>query len=81
MAHFGKTADGFTPLYEKWRHGGWCVLNVRYPSGAVGCVTNNFADKKWRIACDSRPFAEQPTFKTRDAAARAEKIIAEKASS
>jgi hypothetical protein len=58
--------------YERWRHGGWYVTNVRYPGGAVGCVSRNYPDKKWRIACDPRPFDEAPTFKTRDAAARAE---------
>lgn len=58
--------------FSKWRHGGWYVHNVRYPSGAIGCVSNNYEDKKWRIACDPRPFAEQPTFSTRDDAAGAE---------
>ena len=58
--------------YEHWRHGGWYVCNVRYPHGAVGCVSNNYPDKKWRIACDPRPFDEQPTFRTRDEAAQAE---------
>lgn len=58
--------------YSKWRHGGWYVDNVRYPSGAVGCVSRNFEDRKWRIACDPRPFEEQPTFKTRNDAALAE---------
>ena len=58
--------------YSRWRHGGWYVHNVRYPSGAVGCVSRNYADRKWRIACDPRPFEQQPTFKCRDDAARAE---------
>lgn len=59
-------------IYSPWRHGGWYVDNVRYPSGAVGCISNNYADKKWRIACDPRPFEKQPTFPNRDAAAQAE---------
>lgn len=63
----------WTPLYSPWRHGGWYVNNVRYPSGAVGCVSNNYEDKHWRIACDSR--AEDYTFPTRDAAARAEREL------
>lgn len=63
--------------YERWRHGGWYVLNVRYPSGAVGCVSRNYADRKWRIACDHREFEQQPTFKTRDEAAAAEWKIAQ----
>ena len=58
--------------YSAWRHGGWYVHNVRYPEGAVGCVSRNFADRKWRIVCDPRPLDQQPTFKNRDAAARAE---------
>lgn len=62
--------------YSKWRHGGWYVHNVRYPNGAVGCVSCNYADRKWRIACDKRPFDDQPTFKTRDEAALAEWHIA-----
>ena len=63
--------------YSPWRHGGWYVHDVRYPSGACGCVSRNYPDGKWRIVCDTRP--EQPTYKTRDAAARAEYDIAEAA--
>ena len=73
-------ADGKTPptsfAYSPWRHGGWYVNNVRYPSGACGCVSRNYTDKKWRIACDPRPFEEQPTFKSRDEAALAEWYLA-----
>jgi hypothetical protein len=65
--------EPWTPAYERWRHGGWYVTNLRYPSGAVGCVTRNFADRKWRIACDPRP--EDHTYPTRDAAARAERDL------
>lgn len=61
------------PSYSHWRHGGWYVNNVRYKSGACGCVSNNYADKKWRIVC-GRPHEE--TFPTRDAAARAEHALA-----
>lgn len=56
--------------YSPWRHGGWYVDNVRYPSGACGCVSRNFADKRWRIVCDPR--TDAPTFKSRDAAALGE---------
>ena len=66
-----KMAD-WTPQYEKWRHGGWYVTNVRYKSGACGCVSRNYDDGKWRIACGD--FSQ--TFPSRDAAARAEKLIA-----
>lgn len=62
--------------YSAWRHGGWYVHNVRYPNGGCGCVSNNYPDKKWRIACDTRRRAlgEEGdfTFPTRDAAAKAE---------
>jgi len=66
----------WNPTFSKWRHGGWYVDNVRYPSGACGCVSNKYDDGKWRIVCDPRPFDEQPTFRTRDAAARAEHKLA-----
>jgi len=67
--------DSWIPEFSKWRHGGWYVHNVRYPNGAIGCVSNNYEDGKWRIACDPRDFEEAPTFKTRDAAARAERDL------
>ena len=62
--------------YSRWRHGGWYVHNVRYPSGAVGCVSRNYDDRKWRIVCDPRPFDDRPTFRNRDEAARAEWFLA-----
>lgn len=58
--------------YEKWRHGGWYVLNVHYPNGAVGCVSRNYSDKKWRVVCQEH----LGTFATRDDAARAEQKYA-----
>jgi hypothetical protein len=58
--------------YSRWRHAGWYIDNVRYPSGACGCVSRNYEDRKWRIVCDPRPFDERPTFKTREEAATAE---------
>jgi len=63
----------WTPSYSRWRHGGWYVGNVRYPSGACGCVSNNYEDKKWRIACSG---TDEVTFPSRDAAARAEYVLA-----
>ena len=65
----------WVPSYSRWRHGGWYVDNLRYPTGAIGCVSRNFRDRKWRIVCDPRPFAEQPTYPDRDAAARAEQVL------
>jgi hypothetical protein len=67
--------DIWVPQYAKWRHGGWYVTNVRYPSGAVGCVSRNYPDRKWRIACDPRPDGHYYTYPNRDAAARAEKEL------
>jgi hypothetical protein len=29
-------------------------MNVRYPNGAVGCVSRNYPDRKWRIVSDDR---------------------------
>lgn len=66
----GEPPTAFT--YHWWRHGGWYVDQTIWPNGGCGCVSRNFADKKWRIACDPRPFAEQPTFRNRDNAARGE---------
>ena len=65
-----ETAPNFT--YSPWRHGGWYVDNIRYPSGAVGCVSRNYRDRKWRIVCDPRRFEQQPTFKSRQEEAMAE---------
>lgn len=66
------------PSYGPWRHGGWYVNNT-YPSGATGCVSNNYEDGRWRIVCDPRRVnIGKPgdfTFKTRDAAARAERDL------
>lgn len=62
--------------YSRWRHGGWYVHNVRYPSGAIGCISRNYDDRKWRIVCDPRPFDERPAFATRDEAALAEWLLA-----
>lgn len=69
------------PSYAPWRHGGWYVLNTRYPNGGCGCVSNNYPDKKWRIVCDDRRkdlgAPGDFTFKTRDAAARGEHELVE----
>ena len=65
----------WTPSYNKWRHGGWYV-NVSYPSGAVGCVSNNYPDRKWRIVCDPRPDAhEKHIYRSRAEAAQAEREL------
>jgi hypothetical protein len=61
--------------YTPWRHGGWYVPSVRYASGAVGCVSRNYPDKKWRVVCDPRGEAA-PTYKSRDEAAAAEFLLA-----
>lgn len=69
--------DNWVPEYSPWRHGGWYVDNVSYPSKAIGCVSRNYADKQWRIVCDTRPFETAPTFPSRDDAARAEFALAQ----
>jgi len=75
MAHARFVTDRTLPLdYSPWRNGGWYVGNVRYPNGAVGCVSRNYPDKRWRIACDERQ--GDYTYRTRDAAARAEQVLA-----
>jgi hypothetical protein len=77
VAKHERIAQTFTPIYNEWRHGGWYVSNVIYPSGAVGCVSRNYEDKKWRIVCDPRPDAhEKYTYPSRDAAARDEYRLA-----
>lgn len=66
--------------YSRWRHGGWYVSGVRYPSGACGCVSSNYPDRKWRIVCDSRRqdlnASCDVTFRSREEAARAEQVLA-----
>lgn len=66
----------FVPEYSKWRHGGWYVENVDYPDGGSGCVSNNYPDKKWRIACGD---FYHVTFPSREAAAKAEYVATEMA--
>lgn len=58
--------------YSRWRHEGWYVHGVIYPEGAIGCVSRNYEDGKWRIVCDPRPFEGRQTFRTRSEAALAE---------
>ena len=69
--------NAWKPEYEHWRHGGWYVTNTRHASGAVGCVSRNYPDHKWRIVCDDRP--DDHTYPNRDAAARAEEERANEA--
>lgn len=73
----------WTPIYSPWRHGGWYISNLKYPSGSIGCVSNNFPDSRWRIVCDSRRLnLNEPgdySFNSRDDAAWAEfELIAER---
>jgi hypothetical protein len=81
MRRCGMTAGAeWAPTFSPWRHGGWYVDNVIYPSGAVGCVSRNYPDRKWRIVCDERTDSfglPTHTFPNRDAAARAEHALAE----
>lgn len=68
-------SEQWTPSYSPWRHGGWYVNNVRYPSGAVGCVSRNYADHQWRIVTENTGpgCPGDRTFPSRDAAALAER--------
>jgi hypothetical protein len=66
----------WTPQYAPWRHGGWYVVNLRYPSGACGCVSRNYPDRRWRVVGNDGPGS--PTYRTRDAAAHAERARAER---
>lgn len=76
LASFDPPAE-WQPGYSRWRHGGR-YTSVRYPSGGCGCVSNNYADRMWRIVCDRRrPGIElavlgDVTYPSREAAARAE---------
>ena len=55
---------------------GWYVLDIRWPSGACGCVSRDYPDGAWRIACDPRPNAYRFSYPTREAAAEAERKLA-----
>ncbi|OLR69832.1 hypothetical protein BI311_24300 (plasmid) [Xanthomonas citri pv. citri] len=61
--------------YTPWRDGGWYVPSIRYANGAIGCVSRNYPDKKWRVVCDPRGDAA-PTYKSRREAAAAEYSLA-----
>ena len=50
------------------------MTDVRYPSGAVGCVSNKYEDGRWRVVCQQEP---KPSFATRREAADAEQAIVE----
>lgn len=74
----GPAGDEWVPLYSTWQHGGWYVHNVRYPTGACGCVSRNFPDRKWRIVAQTAvmDLSSVPTYKSRDDAAHAELELA-----
>lgn len=80
MAQSTERTPVFSPVFSRWRHGGWYVSNVIYPTGACGCVSNNFPDRKWRIVCDDRRKElggeGDITYPSRHAAAVAEHLIA-----
>ncbi|CAD0362119.1 MULTISPECIES: hypothetical protein [Xanthomonas] len=61
--------------YTPWRDGGWYVPSIRYANGAIGCVSRNYPDKRWRVVCDPRGDAA-PTYKSRHQAAAAECLLA-----
>jgi hypothetical protein len=47
-------SKNWEPIFTKWRRGGWSISNLQYPAGHCGCVSKNYLDGKWRIACDKR---------------------------
>jgi hypothetical protein len=65
----------FAADYERWRHGGWYNHSAVYPSGATGCVSNNYPDKRWRITGGIIDL-DHLTFSSRDDAAKAETLFA-----
>lgn len=66
----------WTPVYSYWRHGGSYVDNLPYPSGAVGCIASarRTHSGRFELACPpaDAEWTGPRTFRTRDAAARAE---------
>lgn len=69
-------AGTWTPAYDYWRHGGSYVTNVVYPSGAVGCIASARHSRSGRFEIACAPAGHDETYRTRDAAARAEAEIA-----
>ena len=67
-----QATSNWKPSFSPWRHGGWYIDNARYPDGAIGCVSSNYPDGKWRVVCDPRGFENGPAFETRREAAMAE---------
>jgi hypothetical protein len=61
---------GFEPSFTRRRRGGWYVHGVVHPDGAVGCVSDQHPDGRWRIVSDSRD--GDHSYESRDEAARAE---------
>ena len=55
------------------------INSVPYPCGSIGCVSNNYDDRKWLIVCDSRrDNLGEPgnfTLKSREEAAKAEQAL------
>ena len=75
-SRYGALNDpAWTPTYSRWRHGGSYVDNLYRPSGAVGCIASarHTDDGLFHIACDPRPADRQVGYRTREAAAYAER--------
>ncbi len=64
----------WAPSFDPWRHGGYYVTNLRYPTGAVGCVAKVGARDQWSIACPDGWGAHVARFSNRRDAAQAERI-------
>lgn len=66
-------SDAWEPCYSRWRHGGSYVDSVIYPGGAIGCIGSAATSASGTFA----PVCfELGQFRTRDAAARAERAFA-----
>lgn len=67
--------DNWKPEFQHSPHGGFYIVNITYPDGTQGCVSNEHADGRWRI--DNEPFVPigadgDRSFPDRESAARAE---------
>ena len=74
-----KKYDYWEPVFSPWRHGGSYVTNIRYPNGACGCIVSarHSTDGFFHIACGPEELTSIK-FKTRRAAALAERAYVEK---
>ena len=63
--------DTFDPIFRTVRGRGAYVLNIRYPSGAVGCVVRD-GSRGYAVACPWDEDSGRKRFRSRTDAARYE---------